>query len=325
MRSLAVILCAWCAVLAGCGSIGEPLYPALRIPSRVADLTAVERGSRIDIDFTVPPLTTEGLALKEIGSMELLCGPGPASGWNEAEWAAAAKRVDVPTPSKPEAVHAAIPADQFIGKEVIVGVRLSNPSGRFSQWSEFKTVNVETPLATPEELRTVAVPQGVQVTWRESGDVQFRVYRKADQDKKPTLLATVAGQSYVDPTSEYGKTYEYSVQAVHDKVESDTAGPAAITPRDIFPPRVPTGLTASAGVGAVELAWDRNTESDFKEYRVYRSEGGASFSVVAQGLEAPAYSDRVVESGKRYRYQVTAVDQMGNASMPCDAVEVTIP
>src|SRR5580692_9419644 len=34
-----------CMMLAGCGSIGEPLYPALHIPSLVTDLTVVEQGS----------------------------------------------------------------------------------------------------------------------------------------------------------------------------------------------------------------------------------------------------------------------------------------
>ena len=326
MRSLAVTLCAvWCVCAAGCGSIGEPLYPALRIPSQVPDLAAVERGDRIDITFSIPPLTTEGLALTEIGSVELLAGPSPANGWNVNEWIAGAQRVDAAAPSKPGPVRASVPAAGFVGKDVVVGVRLSNAKGRFSQWSDFKTVSVEQPLATPADLRVAPVPEGVQVSWNASNATQFRVYRKVGEESKQALLATVAEPSYLDTTTEYGKTYQYSVQALRDKVESDPTGPASIIPKDIFPPRVPSGLTASAGVGAVELAWERNTESDFKEYRVFRSENGGPFAPIAQGLEAPNYSDRNVGSGKRYRYRISAVDQIGNESMPCDPVEVTIP
>jgi len=326
MRPLVVILCAaCCALLAGCGSIGEPLYPALKIPERVTDLTAVERGNRIAIDFTVPSQTTEGLPLMEIGSVELLAGPTPGQSWNQDEWVATAKHVDVPAPSKPEPVHADVPASEFLGKEIVVGVRLSNERGRFSQWSEFKTVTVEPPLATPADVRVTAVPEGVQVTWRESGATQYRIYRKTADEQKPEVLATVPQQNYIDTTTDYGKTYEYSVQALRDKTESDLAGPLTITPKDIFPPHVPTGLAASAGVGTVELAWERNTESDFKEYRVYRSQGGGPFLLIAQGLDAPTYSDHMIESGKSYRYQVSAVDQLGNASMPCPPVEVTVP
>ena len=88
-------------------------------------------------------------------------------------------------------------------------------------------------------------------------------------------------------------------------------GPETITPIDIFPPAVPSGLTASVGIGAVELAWNRNTEADFKEYRVLRSEEGGPFVEIARGLDAPVYSDHAVQSGKHYRYQVLAVDQNG--------------
>ena len=95
--------------------------------------------------------------------------------------------------------------------------------------------------------------------------------------------------------------------------------------RILFRPAVPTGLNASAGVGAVELAWDRNTEPDFKEYRVFRAEGDGAFALIAGGLDAPIYSDHGVESGKHYRYQVVASDQPGNASQPSAPVEVTVP
>lgn len=78
MRTMAVVLCAAvCSLLAGCGSIGEPLYPALRLPSRVVDLAVVERGANLDFDFSIAPLTTEGMPLEGIGAVELRAGPAP--------------------------------------------------------------------------------------------------------------------------------------------------------------------------------------------------------------------------------------------------------
>jgi hypothetical protein len=71
------------------------------------------------------------------------------------------------------------------------------------------------------------------------------------------------------------------------------------------------------------LAWARNTESDFKEYRVFRSEESGPFVEIAHGLDAPTYSDHAVQSGKHYRYQVSAVDQIGNTSAPSAPVEIT--
>ena len=108
------------------------------------------------------------------------------------------------------------------------------------------------------------------------------------------------------------------LQEMRDKIESNVVGPVTITPIDIFPPDVPSGLTASIGISAIELAWNRNTESDFKEYRVLRSEEGGPFVEIARGLDAPVYSDHAIQTGKHYRYQVAAVDQRRPWSEPTD-------
>src|SRR5690242_19931510 len=99
MRVLATLFCAaGCVFVASCGSVGEPLYPALNIPSSVSDLVAVERGDQISVHFTIPPLTTEGLAVRAIGSVELRVGVNPSGGFNVDQWASAAKRIDLPAP-----------------------------------------------------------------------------------------------------------------------------------------------------------------------------------------------------------------------------------
>lgn len=52
---------------AGCGYVGGPLTPLANVPSRVIDLAAVQRDSRIIVQFTVPRLTTEGVQSKTSG------------------------------------------------------------------------------------------------------------------------------------------------------------------------------------------------------------------------------------------------------------------
>ncbi len=326
MRTLAAILCASiCALLAGCGSVGEPLYPALRIPSRVNDLAVVERGANLYFDFTIAPLTTEGLPLKDIGSVDLRVGPAGPNGFSMNEWLSSATNVTVPVPEKPGPVHAEFPIAKFIDQDVVVAVRVTNPKGRDAGWSDLKTLHVEPPLATPADFHVAATAKGVALTWRAAAPGEFRIFRKTEQQPRPILLATATESPYVDISAEYGKTYQYSVQGVRGKVESEVAGPESITPVDTFAPEVPSGLTASVGLGAVELAWTRNTEADFKEYRVFRSEEGGAFVEIARGLEAPTYSDHGIQSGKHYRYQVSAIDQIGNASVPSVPVEIVAP
>ncbi len=313
-------------LLVGCGSIGEPLYPALHIPTPVTDLMVVEQGPNLDILFTIQNLTTEGLPIKEggIGMVDLRVGPVPAK-WNVDEWAAGATSVAVPTPGKAGPIQASIPVGKFVGTEVAVAVRVTNNKGKEAGWSAPKMFTVQAPLANPANFHVMADPKGVALTWTELGKAEFRIFRKTEQQTRSALLATTMEPNYVDISAEFGKTYQYSIQAERDGIESEVIGPVTIMPIDIFPPAVPSGLMVSAGINSLELAWNRNTEPDFKEYRVLRSVDGGPFVEIARGLEAPAYSDRMVQSGKRYRYEVESVDQDGHVSAPCTPVEMTAP
>jgi fibronectin type 3 domain-containing protein len=102
--------------------------------------------------------------------------------------------------------------------------------------------------------------------------------------------------------------------------ESELSEIISFKPTDLFPPAIPTGLTAVPGTRTIELVWDRNTEKDFASYRVYRDG-----KQVADGQPTPAYSDKDVTAGTTYRYQVRSVDTAGNESPLSGAVEARIP
>jgi hypothetical protein len=88
-------LAAMAAVLAGCGYTGDPKPPSMRRPERVRDLTAAQRGSKIEITFVLPQETTEGLPIERPPDVEMRIGPGPDP-WDEAAWVANSERIPVP-------------------------------------------------------------------------------------------------------------------------------------------------------------------------------------------------------------------------------------
>jgi len=312
-------------VLTACGYIGPPLYPALNVPVIVTDLAAVERGDGFDVTFTIPSLTTEGLAVKSLGSIDLRVGPNTGNPFRVEQWAASAARETVPTPSRPGPVQTRIPLHGFVGKEVVFAVRISNEKGRYSDWSNLFTVPVLAPLAQPAGLAWENVAEGVRLKWTEPNVTSFKIFRKETGDPEPSQIGTSDQHDYSDKTAVSGKTYQYWVQGVHDKAESEAAGPISATPKDEFPPAVPTNITATAGLNAIELSWSRNEEPDFHGYRIYRSEGDGPFKLIAADIQAPNYSDKGVESGKHYRYAVTSVDETGNESTRSQVVEATAP
>lgn len=296
-------------LLCGCAYVGDPLPPALNIPEKITDLRAVQRGDRILIDFTIPQLTTEGLPVRKLGGVDLRIGSTavPVQGVSAS--------VQIPS------------ARDWYDQEVIVRVRLLNSNGRPSDWSNLVTLAVTQPLATPADLSVSSHAKGVAVTWKAPprDKLQFRVFRRAGDEKESTVVATVDRPEYIDAAVALGKQYEYTVQAVLGSAESEPAAPIAAVARDVSAPDAPAGLNAVGSLNSIELGWERNAESDLAHYRVYRADAEGAFTVIADMVENPAFSDRQVTSGKTYRYAVSAVDRAANEGEKTPPVQAVAP
>lgn len=320
MRSLLLVFAV--ITLTGCGYVGEPLPPALKRPMRVTDLTAIERGTKIVVQFTLPTETTEGLQIRETPELELRFGVCPVTPFAYEAWEKVAGRTPDVTVEH-GAAKAELDARQWAGKDLVVGVRVHGPHGRDAGWSNLVNVPVVDPLPTPAGVEAKDVPEGVRVTWKASAR-QFRVFRRLGGDPNWTESGTPDRPVYLDADITYGKSYEYYVQSIQkvgqSLAESENSQPVSLTPKDTFAPGVPTGLTPVPGTRSVELLWDRNTEKDLAGYRVYRD--GVRLSEM---IPSPAYSDKAITPGKTYRYQVSAVDKAGNESALSQPVESVIP
>lgn len=311
---------------AGCGYVGDPLPPALNIPQRITDLTAIETGDRIEIEFTLPTLTTEGLVLKTLGGVDLRAGKSPGGAFDADRWADGAKVIEMSSET-PGKVRKTLSAKEWAGQEIIVAVRALNKNGRTSGWSNFVTLNVVPPLAKPS-LRAASDAEGARIEWTPSaGATKYQLFRKAaGADGDPAQIAEVeSGNSYTDKTAEYGAKYVYRLFAWNGAVRSDPSEDLEFSPVDTFPPSVPTALQAIPGVNTVELAWERVTESDLRGYRVYRSVEGAAYERLTDLVDVPSFSDKTPPSGKKCAYVVTALDVRGNESGRSVAVEITTP
>jgi hypothetical protein len=323
-------------LLAGCGYVGDPLPPLANVPARVSDLAAMQRGGRIIVLFSVPAKTTEGHPIPPPLRLDLRAGT--ADPFEETQWAARARQVPpgsmaagCDTKTGQEACPTAryeIPAADWTGKEVILGVRVGAGNGKQSGWSNFVVVPVVTPPEKPGGLATATTLEGVRLTWQARG-TDFRVFRKTD-DGGYAPAANVQTPEWTDTATEFGKRYTYVVQVIvkldHRKeAEGELSDEAWIIPRDIFPPAAPQGVQASSAPNSIELNWERNVEGDLNGYRVYRGEGNGAMEKVADVSAAPSYSDRRVEHGKTYRYAITAVDQAGNESPRSAPIEVAMP
>jgi hypothetical protein len=303
-------------LLASCGYIGDPLPPLANVPSPVTDLAAMQRGGVVIAHFTVPQLTTESRPIPLPLTLDLRAGPNPGDHFDHNQWAAQARHIPAPEITGALATYN-IPCAEWTGKEILLSVRITAGNGKQSGWSNIVIVPVVAAPAVPGQVTATATAAGVRVAWR-APESRFRVLRKAE-DGEYAIAGTVDKPEWVDTAAEFGNRYRYRVQAIvplenQKEAESDLSSEVEITPKDTFPPAVPTGLRADAAPGSIELAWNRSPEPDLSGYRIYRASGDGGFEKLAQVSQIPAYSDRAIQRGTRYRYAVTAFDRSGNES-----------
>ena len=132
------------------------------------------------------------------------------------------------------------------------------------------------------------------------------------------------------------------------ELRSAPSAEVTVTWRDIYPPAMPTGLTAlgyrvpddtktgaadTAGGYAVDLVWEPVEDTRLAGYLVYRqalnpagSPTGAPTRLTAEPLLTPGFHDASAQPGARYRYSVSATDPRGNESAAAEtAVEPAAP
>jgi hypothetical protein len=326
LRSFRAALAALSLICFGCGYIGGVLPPLANIPADPTALAAVQRGATLYVHFKVPDLTTELKPIKGDLELDLRAGVSP-NPWNVEAWAASAKKIP-PQTLKAGIAQYQFPSLEWTGKNITVAARAIGANGKASNWSNIATLPVTAPLATPSDFTAVTTANGVRLTWRGAG-AHFRILRRSDASPDYVEVGTSTTQEFLDSTAEFGKKYSYLVQVFtdlgnHREAQSELSAEQPLTPEDKFPPAAPADLHATASANSVELSWEANTEPDLGSYRVYRSVNGGAFAKIADLNEIPAYSDKAVESGKTYRYEVTAVDKSGNESARSAVAEATV-
>ncbi len=266
-------------------------------------------------------------------------------------------RVRFVDPLKPEELA------RNAGGQMVYMVRTRAAKRRASADSNTAAVRVYPAPAPISDIQASVTESAVELAWtppaRASGGAAlpalagYRVYRAevepgaeaaAAQDasrarlKTPLeLLGPTPSAAFRDTQFEFSRTYLYTVRSVAqyaaDEVESADSRPMVVTPRDIFPPAAPKGLVAvvvpeAPGAPAhVELSWDISPEADWAGYHVYRSEQADTPGerLTRELLLAPTFRDISVPPGRRYSYQVTAVDRAGNESPLSTAASAEVP
>ncbi|MBA3232232.1 MAG: hypothetical protein H0T05_05375 [Acidobacteria bacterium] len=207
--------------------------------------------------------------------------------------------------------------------------RPGNPSPRI-------TVPLVDPPPPPAAVTVDFTASDFVVSWippvaeMDGAALLFNLYR-AEAPSTALTPAPVATPTADVPGVEFGTERCFAVRSVLRvaaiAVESEASAPVCVTPRDVFPPAAPTGLTGVASPGGIAIIWDPNAEADLAGYLVLRGEaaGDTLQLLTPEPILETSYRDTTVTPGVRYVYVVVAVDRATppNRSAHSTRVEVT--
>ncbi len=161
----------------------------------------------------------------------------------------------------------------------------------------------------------------VRLEWERSArtiGLQAQVYRSDKKDFVPgkdTLMTETLLAHFVDKKPPAGTQY-YAVVLTDGKTRSKPARAVVAVPPP-KPPAAPVGLTATPGIGSVELRWQQ-VQSPKTRYHVYRSKppDGQSKQLTTEPIVELRYSDATAPAGVKHAYTVRAVSERGGTSGP---------
>jgi hypothetical protein len=332
--------------MTGCASEGALQPPSLHLPANVEHLSAERFGDAVDLHWTTPSRTTDGVALETKRRyagpyMAEICRsadpfpPGPCTSLSKilVESGQPATFHDVLTP----------PWSDGPLRVMRYRIRVVNAKGGGAAGLDI-AVLAGTALPPINGLHASPIAGGgVALRWQPTqnyaGDrVLLHVVRTGAAHPETLAVEPTPNDpgGANDPGARPGVEQTYTVFRTHTiTLERQqltlNSAPATITVAAgalPTPPLVPTGLEAvvnTLGTPEIDLVWQASDEPGIAGYIVYRAEGGAAFApVTPQPIHAFSFSDTAVRPGVRYRYRIAAVNGSGVAGPPGPEIERTV-
>jgi hypothetical protein len=340
--------------LAACGKIGPPLPPERRAELHIETLSVEQRGARLNLSF---PFTREQRAkLQRIDVYRLVESPDAPAGLPIETFSERASVVysiladDIPLGGSGVVYSDALNVkSELQNKRYRYAVRMFDTDGRAARFSNYATIEPLLKLALPPaKLAAKQVEQQVEITWdppegnmNETSPANvagYNIYRRQGGSFNKINVEPLSEPRFVDRNFQFGADYQYVVRSLSFKpgsaslsesIESDDSRPIDHTPKDTFPPAPPKPITIASINSMVSLFWPLSAEPDVVGYNVYRTEDETAapekwVKLNPELHKTASFRDDRTQVGKKYFYQISAVDAFGNESARSETVSETV-
>jgi predicted small lipoprotein YifL len=339
---------------AGCGKKGPLLPPLLKVPKKIEVTNAIQRGSRVILEWENPTAYIDGSPLPAIEEVEvwLYENDNGSVGRKEfeegARLIAAIKREEFPErqmekedgSSRLFYCHELSKRDYGL-KSLIFGLRVKEKKKRKSEFSDLLSVTPRILSLPPQGVQASTHEDRIEIKWSapgkntdETSPAHFKGYNiyRIEGEGLPRRLNSqlIKERRYEDRDFLLESVYRYFIRTsaidTPPFLESEDSEVIEVQAKDTFPPSPPSGLVSVAAENLISLSWDAGKEKDLAGYRVWRKVEGRDEYVLLtpEPIQENAYIDTAVEKNKRYYYAITARDKSGNESRKSESVSEII-
>jgi hypothetical protein len=221
--------------------------------------------------------------------------------------------------------------------------------GRAARFSNYASIEPLLNLALPPaKLAAKQVEKQVEINWdppegnmNETSPANvagYNIYRRQGGSFNKINVEPLSEPRFVDRNFQFGADYQYVVRSLSFKpgsaslsesIESDDSRPLDHTPKDTFPPAPPKPVTIASINSMVSLFWPLSAEPDVVGYNVYRTEDETAapekwVKLNPELHKTASFRDDRTQVGKKYFYQISAVDAFGNESARSETVSETV-
>ena len=360
-RSVFLIFCLLptALFLLNCGKRRPPLPPIERVQQRTELLSGAQRGNQVILSWPAPLRNASDASVQSIRRIDvyrLAEKPRAPLGLTEEEFATRSTLIGSVTYDeikKGGEVLTYTDTLELAGEPTRLryAIRYVNAAGQRAAFSNFLLLEPAARISQPPTIITTGKEvseDAITIAWQAPAAnidgstpvnlLGYNVYRMTDQNgegSQPINDAPISGTQYQDRNFKFGETYRYVVRAVSlgtegGQVESLNSNSISVSPIDTFAPSAPASITVAAAPGRLSIFFPANPEPDIAGYNIYRSsdpdlpkDSWSKLNPVL--LTRTTFQDEKVESGRRYYYYLTAVDQAGNVSPFSEVVSETVP
>ena len=361
-RSILLICCLLptTVCLLNCGKRRPPQPPIERVQQRTELLSGVQRGNQVILSWPAPLRNASDVSVQSIRRIDvyrLAEKPRAPLGLTEEEFATRSTLIGSVTYDeikKAREVLTYTDTLELAGEPTRLryAIRYVNAAGQRAAFSNFLLLEPAARISLPPTLITTGKEvseDAITIAWQPPAAnidgstpvnlLGYNIYRLTGEQNgegsQPLNDAPISDTQYQDRNFKFGESYRYTVRAVSlgtegGQVESLNSNSISVSPIDTYAPSAPASITVAAAPGRLSIFFPANPEPDIAGYNIYRSTDpdlpkDRWNKLNAELLTRTTFQDEKVESGRRYYYYLTAVDQVGNVSPLSEVVSETVP